>query len=907
MPTIKGSFTPKEKKVEATEDKRSKVEIILDAKRRELVDYIIEQVKAGELPPWQRPTHNAWHSYNLESGLPYRGGNQLILALESIKQGYEDPRWMTEKQLKKAGYSIDKEIAKPVVIECWTEKKIFVPKEVDENGKPVRDEKGEIQWKPLLDSNGNQVTKPYRYKYASVYNGSVIEGLEPYVKQQLPEEQRIKELDTILANSEAPIFYDSPNRNYYIGGNTDEVHLEPETHFKSRDHLYATALHEIGHSTGHSSRLNRDMTGQKGDPAYAQEELVAEFTAAMLNDKYNLPFSEKYQKENSASYIEGWASALAKDPAIMFYAASQASKAATYIENNMLLPHLEKENVQEQVATQANAKQVEKAPEQVLNQAVPQPENDNVNLKNEQAKAMFENFGVKIEFAEIAKIDGKIPLGGLTAFHDQSKAREYLVNKIDNEAKSRNTTYDDAHREYISKLGGAVYEENQFYRGKEAVNLLNDLYLSDAIASQNALGGYNKVYLDFEVPTADGEIKTGHYRFCIHDGGLAKSFEGHAFEDVVKDYPMLDATSKKMLMDGYHEVSPHAQSLKELMEYRTPMLKAVSALNELDGKFGENQLSMDGMDTFIKEHMKADPKPMEMDNWAGITDEQLTVYLEESQQKWNEERSGLDNNNATHTKVETPATEKEVPTAEQEVIPIDVPAVTDDVVKKMPVMENPNKTKQVEPEQEFFTPHYEDAVYVDQEVVKKANTPEALRTNASAEAVKDLQERIPYELTDKQAKVVELAAFKYHDGDGVDPYIESKIGQAKDHNHLVNLAAKHLEVKSSRNMFDTIKGLPEDRVVTCVDDMGKQQPMSETQLAVVKPLLDAYREYPSVDNQKALSEGMKTVSLSDRKLVFDPDKVINRSIQEHMAVKKCIGGAKGELKKSQSFKAAKAR
>lgn len=136
---------------------------------------------------------------------------------------------------------------------------------------------------------------------------SSLDGIPPYERQPMTEEQRIKELESILDHSEAPIHYDSLEANYYQR-KTDTIHLRPKDDFKSMDQLYATALHEIAHSTQHPSRLNRQYM-EASNPLeelqnYAREEVVAEFTAAMLNAKYNLPYSERMGKDNSTSYIE---------------------------------------------------------------------------------------------------------------------------------------------------------------------------------------------------------------------------------------------------------------------------------------------------------------------------------------------------------------------------------------------------------------------------------------------------------------------------------------------------------------------------------------------------------------------------------------------------------------------------
>jgi antirestriction protein ArdC len=91
--------------------------------------------------------------------------------------------------------------------------------------------------------------------------------------------------------------------------------------------FYATALHELGHWTGHPSRLNRDMSGSFGDSSYGREELVAELSSAFCCAA--LGFSKTIS--NNAAYIQNWLGILKQDNRVVVKAASEAQKAADYI------------------------------------------------------------------------------------------------------------------------------------------------------------------------------------------------------------------------------------------------------------------------------------------------------------------------------------------------------------------------------------------------------------------------------------------------------------------------------------------------------------------------------------------------------------------------------------------------
>lgn len=101
--------------------------------------------------------------------------------------------------------------------------------------------------------------------------------------------------------------------------------------FDSAEHYYTTRFHEMGHSTGHASRLGRDGIknfDRFGSHQYAEEELVAEFTACFLAAEAGI---ERTVEGSSASYLKNWASKLRDDPKLVVFAAQRAQKAADLI------------------------------------------------------------------------------------------------------------------------------------------------------------------------------------------------------------------------------------------------------------------------------------------------------------------------------------------------------------------------------------------------------------------------------------------------------------------------------------------------------------------------------------------------------------------------------------------------
>ena len=104
------------------------------------------------------------------------------------------------------------------------------------------------------------------------------------------------------------------------------IQLPPRAAFETLERYFATALHELGHWSGHKTRLNRDLANRFGSKAYAVEELVAELTAAFLCAHLGIEGELRH-----ADYIATWIVLLKEDNRAVFTAASKASQAANYL------------------------------------------------------------------------------------------------------------------------------------------------------------------------------------------------------------------------------------------------------------------------------------------------------------------------------------------------------------------------------------------------------------------------------------------------------------------------------------------------------------------------------------------------------------------------------------------------
>ncbi|GAA0584271.1 hypothetical protein GCM10008942_36460 [Rhizomicrobium electricum] len=102
--------------------------------------------------------------------------------------------------------------------------------------------------------------------------------------------------------------------------------MPPQTAFFDPINYYRTVFHELGHWTGHGSRLARDLANRHGSEGYAREELVAEIASAFLCASQSITPTARH-----ADYIGAWLTALRNDARAIFQAASLASKAVDYI------------------------------------------------------------------------------------------------------------------------------------------------------------------------------------------------------------------------------------------------------------------------------------------------------------------------------------------------------------------------------------------------------------------------------------------------------------------------------------------------------------------------------------------------------------------------------------------------
>lgn len=272
-----------------------------------VADKIIEKIREGTAPWMKKSWDDGGYGslpINPVTGKQYRGGNCLFL----MAQDYADPRWMTYRQAESIGAQVRKgEKGTPVIYWKFTEEK----KEKDENGQEVT--KTMLLERPLC-----------RLSYA--FNAEQIDGLPSLTQQKEPQWNPEERVEAILANSGANIVHRAQNRAFYRPAD-DTIHLPNREQFATSEDYYGVALHELGHWTGHESRLNRPMENPFGSEEYAKEELRAQISSFMLGQELGI----YHNLDETASYVDSWIKALQDDPREIFRAAADAEKIMEYV------------------------------------------------------------------------------------------------------------------------------------------------------------------------------------------------------------------------------------------------------------------------------------------------------------------------------------------------------------------------------------------------------------------------------------------------------------------------------------------------------------------------------------------------------------------------------------------------
>jgi antirestriction protein ArdC len=271
---------------------------------------IVEALEQGTVP-WKKPWNiiGGLMPMNVESKKPYNGINLLMTA----SAGYQSPFWGTFNNWKDRGGYVTAGKSLPIIKWLNLEKK-------DANGQPI------------LKKNGQPETFMYPKIY-DVWNSQDVKGID--LSEYIPETKEIIETNEIIEAAQAIVdgMTNRPVINH--GGNVacytptlDIVKMPLKAQFEKIAEYYSTLFHELSHSTGHSSRVGRDLSPTAfGSDKYSFEELIAEISTCFICSMCGI----EQTFDNSAAYIKGWVSKLKNDKQMVVKAASKARYSAEYI------------------------------------------------------------------------------------------------------------------------------------------------------------------------------------------------------------------------------------------------------------------------------------------------------------------------------------------------------------------------------------------------------------------------------------------------------------------------------------------------------------------------------------------------------------------------------------------------
>ena len=294
-----------------------------DAYYRKVADHLIDQIERGTAPWTQAwlPGEKAMPR-NVSTGKAYRGGNSVWLASVAEMRGYQDERWGTYKQVQDLGGQVRRgQRGASILFWQWETRKLAR----DGGGRPVLDEEG----KPVYEAV--PLERPRSYPY-TVFNAEQCNGLprrEPPAGAQAWD--AIEEAERVLKQSGATIEHVRQDRVYYDLGR-DLIVMPDKEQFSSGPTYYQSALHELGHWTGHPDRLNRETLIQgirdgTSSPDYAREELRAEISSMITGDKLKLG----HDPSRHAAYVGYWVQALKDDPREIYRASQDAQVISDYV------------------------------------------------------------------------------------------------------------------------------------------------------------------------------------------------------------------------------------------------------------------------------------------------------------------------------------------------------------------------------------------------------------------------------------------------------------------------------------------------------------------------------------------------------------------------------------------------
>ena len=343
---------------ELNAEKKERAKARINSALQTFADMIIARMETIEASNWKK----GWTDGEAMIGLPqnvtgrvYTGSNAFLCQLHTMKKNYKVPVYFTHKQIRDLG-AHPKKGEKSIPIFKWglsiynrENGKKATLKEYDSLPKEERDEKYKVipylkifkEWN-IDQTNLEEVNKEKYDVLLSKFETKEIKDdkgmyCNAAIDQMLASQSWVCHVEY---NQQNPSALYNKSKDLIIVPRKDQFKISdtPEEIYKDGEEYYSSLIHEMAHSTGHESRLNRlNPDGKFGGSEYAKEELVAELTAAMVGSA--LGFDSRI-RDNNTAYIKSWMNALKKEPKFLLSVMSDVNKASA-----MVIEHIDEQRV----------------------------------------------------------------------------------------------------------------------------------------------------------------------------------------------------------------------------------------------------------------------------------------------------------------------------------------------------------------------------------------------------------------------------------------------------------------------------------------------------------------------------------------------------------------------------------
>jgi len=283
-----------------------------------IVKRLEDAIKNGTDFCWMQPWNSFTTPKNFISKKAYKGINLVLLQNTGFYVTYNQ---LTDLREKYPFLKLKKGYKKEMVV-YWLFKETKA--KTDEDGEECEE-----------NSKTRKYAKPFYYY---VINQKYIEGFE----QIIPNEYKPREFVEVYEKAEniidkykeiVPIKLKDANRAFYTP-TKDYIVAPPKECYSNQAEFFSSIFHEMIHSTGHKSRLNRELGNEYGSEKYSKEELVAEIGSQFLLSECDISSESCFN--NSLAYLQGWMNSIKEDPALITFAAQRAQKAVRYVLENTI-------------------------------------------------------------------------------------------------------------------------------------------------------------------------------------------------------------------------------------------------------------------------------------------------------------------------------------------------------------------------------------------------------------------------------------------------------------------------------------------------------------------------------------------------------------------------------------------